>query len=426
MLSKRQLSVLVFVVVLSGSLFAILSMTATHSPGELVVTDLDPANTSVDENDTITMSATIENTGETEATEVITFSLGTIEQRVQVTVPPGETKTVDFYELRAGQLGIDTHTYDVVVDDAVRTATLTVTSDRPPQFNIVDLDPAAATLEPGEFVDLFATIENTGGMVSNQTVSLRVENQTITNDTLSIRPGETETFSVHSLRLGGLDPGERQYSVHTANDSAVADVTVSQPAILEISDATVSDRRLGPDDRFALTATVENTGEVAANRSVELITEESTIAAEHLTLAPGETTTIAFENISPDAFGLGTTRYWFSTGDDAVTDELTVEGTEPGRLEVHALDPETITTDEDTVDISATITNTGEQVATGEIRLYVAGTERVNTTVELPPGESESFDVFNVYMGNFAPGNYDFEVVTNDDRRTGTITLTTT
>ncbi|WP_066414353.1 BGTF surface domain-containing protein [Halorubrum aethiopicum] len=96
-------------------------------PANFAVSDLNPQDVTVTSGDVIDVSATVENTGENEATQTVTFQVGgnTIAEQ-DVTLDGGESMTVEFTDIDTSSLDAGDYEHGVFTDDDSQTATLTV------------------------------------------------------------------------------------------------------------------------------------------------------------------------------------------------------------------------------------------------------------------------------------------------------------
>ncbi len=97
------------------------------APAAFEVSDLNPTDVSVEQGDVIEVSATIENTGDEEATQDVTFQVdGNELGSEEVTLDGGEDTTVTFSDIDTSDLEPGDYEHGVFTDDSEQTATLTV------------------------------------------------------------------------------------------------------------------------------------------------------------------------------------------------------------------------------------------------------------------------------------------------------------
>lgn len=94
----------------------------------------------------------------------------------------------------------------------------------PAFFALTDLDPTSATVESGDSLTVSTTVTNIGGTAATQTVDVRIDNDSIATEEISLDPDERETvsFDIESPD----EPGLYMYSVHTTDTSVVGELTV--------------------------------------------------------------------------------------------------------------------------------------------------------------------------------------------------------
>ena len=417
------LVVLVGVLLTTGFL-GVLVYTAAEAPGEFTITDVEPGDATVNENETITVAVTVENTGDAEATQIVDLSVGDRSESASVTLGPGERETLELSEIEAAALGLGSTAYSASTEDDEFEGTLVVESERPPDFEITTFEPGDLNTADDERINVSAVIENTGGNTDNQTVTLRLEEEVVAEESMELAPNEADRFTVYNLGLADLEPGERSYTVSTGNESVTGTITVPEPANLELSDFEPGDLPLDESEEFDVSVTVENTGELAATRAVELRVGEDLLGTREVELDGGEETEVTFEDVLAAEIGVGEHEYTVSVDGEAVSGTLIVEGDQPANYAVTALEPEEVTVEEGGFfNLNATIENTGEQTGEQSVVLLIDDGVRVSETIELPPGEREEFRVYNVYVGAYDPGVHEYEVVTEADRASGTLVI---
>lgn len=97
----------------------------------------------------------------------------------------------------------------------------------PAFFELTDLDPESATVAPGDQFTVSATVTNVGGVDDSQTVALRIDNETITTEEVSLEPDGSNTVSFDVEAPD--EPGAYIHSVHTADSNVFGNLTVESP-----------------------------------------------------------------------------------------------------------------------------------------------------------------------------------------------------
>ena len=421
--STLYILVLLLVALLAtGVVLGVLFQLGAEDPGEFTITEVEPGNTSINENATIAVSATVENTGDTPTTEVVSIALGDAEERTSIHLGPGERETIELTDIPANQFDLGMTTYEIATEDDEHTGELDIQSDRPPVFEVSDLRPQNVSIESDHREDVSAEIMNTGGATANQTVELRFDGEPFTNTTMELEPEESETYTVYNVPFAAHDPGEQEYGVFTANDSETVTIEVPEPAAFEFSEFEPGHVTLEDDESLTTGVTIENTGNLTDRRTIELTVGNETVANETVELAPGDETSVEFVDIEIDA-AVGTETYELSTAGAVETGTLIFEGDEPGELEITEFEPGDTTLNESLFNASATVENTGEQTVEETITFELDGEERTSTDVEVPPGETEEIRLFNIYVGGLDADEVEYGFVTGDDSVTATLEL---
>lgn len=93
-------------------------------------------------------------------------------------------------------------------------------------------------------------------------------------------------------------------------------------------------------------------------------------------------------------------------------------------FEVSDLSPTEMTVEQgDKVDVSATITNTGDADGEQDVNIVIDGSVTVSRTVSLGAGETTELTFEGVSTGELAVGEHTHRVVSADDEQTGTLTV---
>ncbi|MFC5368852.1 DUF7282 domain-containing protein [Salinirubrum litoreum] len=349
--------------------------------------------------------------------------------------------------------------------------TLTVgTGDEPPapaSFDVSNLD-APATATAGDAIDVSADVTNTGEQAGTQTVEFRLdlnqdgtlaEDETLTSQEVSLDPGETTTVTFADLDTTGLS-GEYAHGVFTDDDSATATIAVEEPA--PTADVTFENQTTDGTTVVVDSVTMSDGGFVAIHNSslfdgnvigsvigvsdylapgthedVEVTLYDVPGANFNVDSLPANETLVAMPHL--DTNGNETYDFVASGGEadgpytadgGAVIDtaEITVEQ-EPANFDVSNLDAPESVDEGDLIDVSADVTNTGEQAGTQTVEfrldLNQDGTlseDEALTSQELSlePGETTTV-TFEDLDTSGLDGEYQHGVFTDDDNATATI-----
>lgn len=178
--------------------------------GQFRVTDLSAASTTLATGESTTVTATVENTGDTRGTyTAVLTDNGTVVAEQSVTVPAGETRTVSFeptfetpgaHELAVGDAST---TVEVRSGAALIEVTAVEVTDR--------------AVTPGETTTVVATVENTAERPTERTIRLSVAGVVVDAVDVAVPGGETrtvrferpfETPGVYPVAVEGMAGGD--------------------------------------------------------------------------------------------------------------------------------------------------------------------------------------------------------------------------
>ena len=296
----------------------------------------------------------------------------------------------DFTELNSRDIRFGTGIIDVYAAaqalDERQTVegTVTNTAGEPLVGATVETDAGAltATDEDGEFI-----LQTTNDPAEVTADASAAEAQTVT-----VEDGESVDFVLE----GSLD----------------VDLLEGQPATLEAG------------DEFEVVAAVENLDQL----TVEL-TDDSTTSADDLTLSIGGDEIELGEPIETDGLS-GEVAILVEVDEAAVDTEFSLEhtferfGEDPGEtvFEVSDLDAPASAEPGDEIDVSATVTNDGEDAGTQTVEFVFDGDAVADEEVSLDAGESAGVTFEGIPLPD-VEGEFEHGVFTDDDSETATIVI---
>ncbi|WP_254861587.1 CARDB domain-containing protein [Halovivax gelatinilyticus] len=163
---------------------------------EIEVVDTAVNESEIVAGEAVAVEATVENTGTVvETVEIPLYADDEPVDNVTVELTAGETANVT-YETAFDESG----QYELFVADE-RVETLSVSE---PALEITDTQLDPRTIEPGESVEIAATVENPAGVAVEETIEIRVDETVIDEVSLTLDPGATETISYsHTIDADG-------------------------------------------------------------------------------------------------------------------------------------------------------------------------------------------------------------------------------
>ncbi len=226
-----------------------------------------------------------------------------------------------------------------------------------------------------EMINVTVDLENPGDAGAIQEISLHAaENESdlgdsvpVANETVDMapagidnpvdRPHETTvTFEIDTSEIGA---GEYHLGVFSEDDSATDELTVLG-ANFEVSNLHAA-TEIEQGEAFDANATITNTGNSVGTQTVEYRFDGGVEQTTNVTLAPGESTTVVFEDIETDGVSAGTYEHSVGTDDDSMSATITVL---EAFFDVEITDAPSEASVGETINVSASVENTGN--ATGE------------------------------------------------------------
>ena len=271
----------------------------------------------------IDVSATITNIGNQTDTQDIEFVLDneTVDTDENITLDPDEATTVTFEDIPLPEEGVFEH--GVFTDEDSQTADIAVVVGDS-FFAVSGLD-APAEAGAGEQIDVSATITNTGNVTGTQTVAFILDGEGVATEpdvTLAPDEGEPVTFEPTLPEEGGVF----EHGVFTDDDNETAEISVTNPPEIELSDLDIAGEGenatvLEADHEVSteLTHVGGGAGEVETTLKIGDTVEETTT----VDIAENETTGVTFENVTT-GLGPGIYEVEITAQDETRTGELTV------------------------------------------------------------------------------------------------------
>lgn len=141
-----------------------------------------------------------------------------------------DSLTADFTQIDAGSYSFTFEVTDTGVTSDAPVGDEEMNED-PPEvepdpafFNLSDLEPASATVAPGNPLTVSATVTNIGGTAATKAVELRIDGDPIATEEISLDPDERNTVSFDIETPD--ESGRYMHSVHTTDTSVAGDLTV--------------------------------------------------------------------------------------------------------------------------------------------------------------------------------------------------------
>ena len=334
------------------------------------VTAFRPGETTVYEDQSVTVNATITNRVEA-GTETVALRIDGRERATRsVTLATGESDHVTF-SIDPSSLATGEQTYTVATEHDERTATLTVRSSTP-DLTVGPLDPSSLTLDRATLFDVSASITNEGTEQGTQTVALTVDGFRVNATTVTLARDQQETVTFAAINSSQFNPGEHTYTIRTANDSRSGTMTVEGPAppTFTVLDLDPDSTTVAAGERVELSALIENTGSRDGTQRLRFLIDGDRYFARSLSLTAGNRTNAVF-TADTAPLAAGEHSFTFATEDNTESGTLNIEQTTPATVSPTATvtatpSPETTATDSSATDSHATDTAPTAETATDE------------------------------------------------------------
>ena len=195
------------------------------------VSGLSPADGTVEQGETVTAEATVENTGDAEGIKSVTFSVIDTDISVSqtVTLAAGESTVISF-DLDTTDVPAGEYTHQVESEDSTVTGALTVQEPpEPAEFQVSGLDPTTASVTQGEELVVTASVENTGEQGATRDVVLTLSGLgDVASESLTLAGGGSDSVSF-TVDTTGVDPAEYTHTVSTEDGTAEGSLTILAP-----------------------------------------------------------------------------------------------------------------------------------------------------------------------------------------------------
>ncbi|RXK46277.1 CARDB domain-containing protein, partial [Halorientalis pallida] len=218
-----------------------------------------------------------------------------------------------------------------------------------------------------------------------------------------------------------LAAGTYTHGVSTANDTATAQITLDtqpDPTNFQVS-SIESNSPVTEGETLTIDATVENTGDQQGTQTVTL-SVLGTADDQQVTLAGGASQTVTL-SVATQTGDAGQYAASVTTANDTVSTTVRVKAPNaPADFQLSGVSSDSPVTEGDTLDVTATVQNVGDQQGTQTVALSVNGTERDSQSVQLAGGASQTISL-SWATGSGDAGNYTATVTSAND--TGTTSV---
>jgi len=231
----------------------------------------------------------------------------------------------------------------------------------------------------------------------------------------------TTIGTVGTVAIAGCSGEEPDFEEGNTGDSSDAPTG-------EFTDITPKNTTVEIGEEFEIGAELTNNGEETNVFNVEFRIEDETVESGNYDREPGESEYIYISintGVLGNDLGPGEYEHKFISENDVITTDITyTEPEETGEAVFEITDTDSgasfLSTEE--ITLGGVVENTGDATGTQTVELIDGQGNTIDSEVELEPGET--YDAVATWGANaLEPGDYTFELVTEDDSETFTVTV---
>ncbi|MFP4608625.1 MAG: CARDB domain-containing protein [Candidatus Aenigmatarchaeota archaeon] len=362
--------------------------------------------------DQLGVNYTVMNTGDTEATQTIEFTVdGTVKDSEEVTLLGGETYEGTFtWQTEAGDEG--EHTLRVSSEDDHDEVSVTVLEEGIFAVSITEYDSEVVV---GEQAAVNYSVTNTAEETNTQTIEFTVDGELTDSTEITLNADETYE-DVFTWQTEAGDEGEHTLMVASEDESDEVDVMVMEPAYFEVN-IVEYDSPVLEGEEVVVNYTVTNTGDVSDTQLVEFSVDGSVEDSIEITLDAGEDYNDEFAWLTEEG---DAGEHVVRVASEDQDSEVSVMVLEEAYFDVEIIDYDDIVVEGEEVVVNYTVTNTGDVEDTQTIEFTVDGELTDSLQITLGPEET-SEEQFTWQTQD--PGEYDLEISSYDDLDEVTVTV---
>jgi hypothetical protein len=371
-------------------------------------------NSPVVEEDTLTVDATIENTGEASETQAVDLDIPGLGQNTTDVTLSGSESTTETLSVSTAAGDAGEYTATVASEDDSDSTTVTVNESANFSVTITETN---SPVTVGQSLSVNTTVENTGEETATQSVNLTVPDLGNNSIDVTLAGGESTTRTL-SISTASGDAGEYTATVQSDDDSDSMNVTVQEAPFFDV-EITNTTSPVVEGDALKVNGTVTNTGETPDEQLIELqnVTGD-TVQGVQMDLAGGESETFNLTWATTNG-EVGDGEVSVFSENDTATAEVSI--IEPALFNVSITQTNSPVSKGQTLKVNGTVENTGGVEGTQQIDLRDFSDSSVDTaTVTLQGVESTTF---NLTWDTDVAGEGEVAVSSADDVDTATVKI---
>ncbi len=289
--------------------------------------------------DDLTVNATIENLGGTEATQDVTLTINGNPLTAKSVELGGEEKEEITLTWNTSDAAPDDHELGVETANDTDAVPLTITVPDDPSFDVAIVDGETdGSVAPGDELTVTANVTNTGDLSGSRDVDFYAGGEYVeTESDLKLGPGSSTDIAFAYTVPEELESDELSVTVESEASETASSITVEAPEeeIPFMPPPSSDDESLAlgdidapgtvdPGESLTVSVTVENIAETQIDDDVVLTVGDSVVSETDISLKGGGETTVEYDLEAPS-----------TTGDHQLTVE-TSEGSTSATLTVDA------------------------------------------------------------------------------------------
>ncbi|ACV12430.1 hypothetical protein Huta_2263 [Halorhabdus utahensis DSM 12940] len=350
---------------------------------------IDSTNDPITEGDDLQVTATVSNSGDLQGDGTLELSVpnvGTTSTNVSVGSGNSTTKTLSV-STSTGDAGSPTATVSVSGDDSASTSQ-TVKINEQPNFG-VSIDSTNDPITEGDDLQVTATVSNSGDLQGDGTLELSVPNVGTTSTNVSVGGGNSTTKTL-SVSTSTGDAGSPTATVSVSGDDSASTsqtVKINEQPNFGVSIDSTNDPITEGDD-LQVTATVSNSGDLQGDGTLELSVPNVGTTSTNVSVGGGNSTTKTL-SVSTSTGDAGSPTATVSvSGDDSASTSQTVKINEQPNFGVSIDSTNDPITEGDDLQVTATVSNSGDLQGDGTLELSVPNVGTTSTNVSVGGGNS--------------------------------------
>lgn len=281
-----------------------------------------------------------------------------------------------------------------------------------PAYFAVNIDSTNSPVTEGETLDVTATINNTGGVTDTQSIELMADGVLRDQTTVTVDAGVEKEVTL-SWDTGEGDAANYMVAVTSVNETTSVGVRILEGSYFSVNIDSINSP-VTEGDTLNVTATINNTGDMADTQEIELMIGGTIRDTKTFTLDPGadNVVTLSWGTVEGDGGD-----YTAEVASKDETDSQAITIIEASTFEVSIDSTTSPVTVGDALKVHATVSNTGRETGTQEIGLMIGNVTMDTIDGTINPGGDISV-ALRWDTGEGDEGTYDAQVYSADDSYT--------